>query len=66
MAPTQKRANGKYLVRWRNEEGQERSKQFDLKGDAKLCEAMIEVDLARGDYVVPKAGNVTLRDFFDD
>lgn len=66
MASIQKRANGKYLVRWRNEQGQERSKQFDLKRDAKIYEAQIEVQLARGTYVDPKAGDITLQDFFDD
>lgn len=66
MASIQKRANGKYLVRWRNEENKERSKQFDLMRDAKRYAAQIETDLARGDYVDPQAGNITLRDFYDD
>lgn len=65
MASIQKRANGKYLVRWRNEENKERSKQFDLMRDAKRYAAQIETDFARGDYVDPKAGDVTLQDFFD-
>ena len=66
MASIQKRPNGKYLVRWRNEENKERSKQFDLMRDAKRYAAQVETDLARGDYVDPKAGDVTFRDFFDD
>lgn len=66
MASIQKRPNGKYLVRWRNEENREQSKQFDLMRDAKVYAAKIETDIARGDYVDPKAGNVTLRDFFDE
>src|SRR5699024_6554336 len=66
MASIQKRANGKYLVRWRNEDNKERSKQFDLMRDAKRYAAQVETDLARGDYVDPKAGDVTFRDFFDD
>src|SRR5690625_2654266 len=66
MASIQKRASGKYLVRWRNEDNKERSKQFDLMRDAKRYAAQVETDLARGDYVDPNAGNVTLRDFFDD
>lgn len=70
MASIQKRPNGKYLVRWRytNEHGEvkERSQQFVLMRDAKIFAAQIETDLARGSYVDPKAGNITLRDFFDD
>src|SRR5690625_2422214 len=70
MASIQKRPNGKYLVRWRytNEHGKikERCKQFDLMRDAKRYAAQIETDLARGDYVDPNAGNVTLHDFFDE
>lgn len=66
MASIQKRTNGKYLVRWRNEENKERSKQFDLMRDAKRYAAQIETDLARGDYVDPKAGDVTLQEFFDE
>src|SRR5699024_7020746 len=65
MASIQKRANGKYLVRWRNEDNKERSKQFNLMRDAKRYAAQVETDLARGDYVDPKAGNITLRDFYD-
>jgi len=66
MASIQKRPNGKYLVRWRNEDNKERSKQFDLKRDAKLFEAKIEVELARGTYVDPKAGDITLQEFYDE
>lgn len=66
MASIQKRSNGKYLVRWRNEDNRERSKQFDLMRDAKRYAAQIETELARGEYVDPKAGNVTLREFYDD
>lgn len=66
MASTQRRNNGKYLVRWRNDEGKERSKQFDLKRDAKRYAAQIETDLSRGDYVDPRAGDITLQAFFDD
>lgn len=66
MASIQKRPNGKYLVRWRNEENKERSRQFDLMRDAKRYAAQIETDMARGDYVDPKAGDITLREFYDD
>src|SRR5690625_7958377 len=34
--------------------------------DAKRYAAQIETDLARGDYVDPQAGNITLRDFYVD
>lgn len=66
MASIQKRPNGKYLVRWRNEENRERSKIFSLKRDARRYAAQIDTDLARGDYVDPRAGDITLQAFFDD
>lgn len=66
MASIQKRPNGKYLVRWRNEENKERSKQFDLMRDAKRYAAEKETELAQGTYVDPKAGDITLRAFYDD
>lgn len=66
MASIQKRPNGKYLVRWRNEENKERSKQFDLMRDAKRYAAEVETQLARGTYVDPRAGNITLQNYFDD
>jgi integrase len=66
MASIQKRANGKYLVRWRNEENKERSKQFDLMRDARRYAAQIETEMARGTYVDPRAGDITLREFYDD
>lgn len=66
MASIQKRSSGKYLVRWRNAENKERSKQFDFMRDAKRFKAEIETELARGTYVDPRAGLVTLRDYFDE
>lgn len=66
MASIQKRPNGKYLVRWRNDENAERSKQFDLKRDANRYRAEIESSMATGSYVDPKAGNITLRQFYDE
>lgn len=66
MASIQKRPNGKYLVRWRNDENRERSKQFDLMRDAKRYAAEVETQLARGTYVDPQAGNITLQNYFDD
>lgn len=64
MASIQKRSNGKYLVRWRNETNKERSQQFDLKRDAKRYAAEIEQSLATGSYVDPKAGLITLQEFY--
>lgn len=66
MASIQKRPNGKYLVRWRNEKNEERSEQRTLMRDARILKAQIETDLSRGDYVDPKAGLVSFREYFDD
>ena len=50
MASIAKR-NGKWRVRWRDESGAEKSKQFDLKGHALKFKAKVEHELAQGTYL---------------
>lgn len=51
----------RYAVRYRDDAGKQRSRSFDRKGDAGRFDAGIRTDLARGVYVDPAAGKVTVR-----
>lgn len=55
--------NGRYRVRWRDHDGTQCAEHFALKRDADAREAEVRVDLARGSYVAPDAGKVTVRVF---
>lgn len=63
MAHVQKRASGKYLVRWIDYNGKERSKQFALKRDADAHRAEVESQLNRGDYIDPAKAKMTLQEW---
>ena len=56
----QKRPNDKYRARYRDLDGREHSRHFDRKGDAELWLADQRVKLARGDWLDPAAGLVTV------
>jgi integrase len=51
-----------WTVRWRDGSGQKR-KTFVKQVDAKLFKATVETDMARGTYVDPQAGKVTLGEY---
>jgi integrase len=53
-----------YLVRYRTPNGQQRSKQFARKVDATRFANTTEADISRGDFVDPKAGTITLTDWW--
>ncbi|MCL1598074.1 MAG: hypothetical protein M3094_02735, partial [Actinomycetia bacterium] len=55
---------GKFQVRWRVGP-QERAQTFDKRRDAERFSAQVETDLARGDYIDPRAGLVTVGDYAD-
>lgn len=62
--PTKRCGQGKrWLARWRDEQGRQRKKSFDRKRDADQHISQVEVDLAAGTYVDPRAGNVTLQEY---
>ena len=65
MAHIQKR-NGKYQARYPAPDGQERSRRFDRKIDAERWLATNTADIARGAWLDPKEGRVTLTDFAND
>jgi integrase len=63
-----KLSNGKraYLVRYRGPDGRERSKQFALKRDAEVFASSMQVAVATGDFVDPKAGNQTFDEWWQE
>lgn len=62
MSITQ-RSNGKLQARYRGLDGREHAKQFDRKGDAQRWEATQKAAVARGDWIDPAAGNISLAEF---
>ena len=64
MASIRRRGDvGAYQVRYRDPEGNERSKSFRRKTDADRFATLTEADKLRGTYVDPSAGRITLRAF---
>lgn len=51
----------RWQVRWRDESGAQRKKNFARKAAAEDFDAQNTTDLARGDYVDPRAGKVRLK-----
>jgi integrase len=66
MASIAKRPNGKWRARYRDEANKEHSRHFDRKVDAQRWLDHVTTSVITGTYVDPKAGNVTLRQFYDD
>ena len=56
----------RYVARWRDHLGRQRSKGFHRKGDADRHLATVKTDLARGSYVDPVMGKTTLRAYAAD
>ena len=69
MASVSKRKDGRpgYQVRHRprprDPAGVQRAKQFERKAAADRFAASVETDKARGSYVDPKAGRMTLKEY---
>lgn len=55
----------RYRVRYRDPAGASRNKSFDRKADADRFAATVEADKARGVFVDPNAGRITLREYGD-
>jgi hypothetical protein len=53
----------RYRVRFIDPAGRERSKSFRLKGEADRFAHSVEADKARGAYVDPAAGRITLEEY---
>jgi integrase len=54
-----------YLVRWRDPARKQRSKSFAKRKDAVNYMTTVTGDIQRGAYVDPKAGRITLGDWWD-
>ncbi|MPZ74670.1 MAG: tyrosine-type recombinase/integrase [Nitriliruptorales bacterium] len=65
MASIQKRPNGRWRARYRDQAGREHARHFDRKADAQRWLDTVTADLLTGRYVDPRAGKVTLGDFAD-
>ncbi len=65
MASIDKRANGKWLARWREYPGgPQRSKSFDRKVDAADHLVKVQHDLHTGAYVSPSKARTTVEEFY--
>lgn len=60
MASISKRPNGRYRLRWRDHNGREHARDFDLARDAKAERARVEKSLADGSVVDPKSRKITV------
>ena len=61
-----KRANGKWRARYRDESGKEHSRHFDRKIDAQQWLDQVTSAVVTGTYADPKAGRVTFAAFFGE
>lgn len=59
----QKRPNGRWRGRFRDDVGREHARHFDRKLDATRWLATIQADMLRGSYVDPGAGRRTFKDY---
>ena len=63
MASTQRLASGKWRARYRDEAGREHAKHFVRKIDAQQWLDEVTAALVTGQYVDPRAGKITLRQY---
>jgi integrase len=59
----QRRSNGRWRARYRDESHREHSRHFARKIDAQRWLATVQADMLRGTYVDPRAGRRTVRDY---
>lgn len=63
MASVQKRPNGRWRARYRDDAGKEHARHFARKVDAQKWLDQVTASQVRGDYVDPKAGRVKFADY---
>lgn len=56
----------RWQVRWRDEQGSQRTETFDKKPDAERADAKIRTQLATGTYVDPSAGLISFREYAEE
>ncbi|WP_432020695.1 tyrosine-type recombinase/integrase [Streptomyces sp. 1222.5] len=61
MASVQKRPNGKWRARYRDEAGKEHARHFGKKVDAQRWLDEVSASVLTGQYVDPRAGRITFR-----
>src|SRR3954453_15649509 len=64
MASIAKRPNGMWRARYRDEGGKEHSRHFDRKADASRWLSEVSASVVTGQYVDPKAGQVTFTTYY--
>lgn len=57
---------GTWRARWRDADGKQRAQTFKRKVDADRFDRKVHVDLERGDYIDPKASQLTVRSMADE
>ena len=65
MSSIKQRVNGQWRARYRDEAGKEHARHFDRKTDAQRWLDEVTASVVTGNYVDPKAGKITFRQFFD-
>ena len=65
MASIKKRDNGKWRARYRDVEGKEHARHFSKKIEAQHWLDSVTASVVRGDYVDPRAGLITYREFYE-
>jgi hypothetical protein len=63
MASIKKRDNGQYRARYRDEAGKEHARHFTRKVDAQRWLDEVTASVVTGQYVDPKAGRMTFREY---
>ena len=63
MANIQKRPDGRWRARYRDEAGQEHAKHFARKLDAQRWLDEVTTSLVTGQYVDPRAGKITFKEY---
>ena len=66
MASIQKRPEGNYRARYRDEAGKEHARHFTRKTDAQRWLDEVTASVVTGRYVDPRAGRVTFARFYAD
>lgn len=65
--PTKRHGEGaRWMLRWVDNEGKERTKSFPRKTDAQRHQNEIQSALTRGDYLDPHAGRITIEELYKD
>ncbi|MDO8308149.1 MAG: site-specific integrase [Actinomycetota bacterium] len=64
MASIQRRADGKWRARYRDEAGSEHARHFDRKVDAQAWLDQVTAALVTGTYADPRRGRITFEQFY--